>query len=427
MFGIARPRPFETAALSAFRSRNYRLYFAGQMVSLVGTWMQRVAMGWLVYRLTASGFWLGAAEFSANFTSFLISPFAGVWSDRLPRRGILIATHALNLVQAGLLAALVLSGRETIPLLLALCLFQGIVNGFEFPTRHSFAVELVDRKEDLPSAIALNSFVFNLARLIGPAVAGVAIQAWGEGPCFLANALSYLPVILALLVIRPRAAAPPAAAAERAGVLDGLREGAAYALAHPGVRTILTLLSVVSVAGMSYLALLPMFVREALLGDATLLGRLSSAAGFGAIIGATAIALRGRVFGLETRVGAAGVRFGLSLFLLAFSRDERLLLPLLLVVGYESITIWVGSNTLLQTLVDDRMRGRVMSFFIMTFLGGAPVGSLLFGTFAGRAGVRAAFAAGALLCLFAGARHLDRVRRLRAATPAAFAAPSEHP
>lgn len=407
-----------SGATRALRSRNYRLYFAGQLVSLTGTWMQRVAIGWLVYRLSGSGVWLGACELAGTFTSSLLAPLGGAVADRSDKRKILLCTQTGALIQSGILAALVLSGAETLDRLLLLSLLAGLIHGFDFPARHALAVELVDHREDLTSAIALNSFMFNTARILGPAAGGLVIARYGEGPCFLYNSLSYLAILASLLAIRTRPRPPREG---RDGVLAGIAEGFAYLRGNAAIRPILGMVAIVSFMGIPYLSLLPMIVREVFHGDATTLGHLTATAGIGAVCGAAFIASRQRVSGLETRIPLAAIAFGGALIL--FSRTKSLLLatPLVALCGFEQVSMMVASNTLLQTVVDDAKRGRVMSFYTMTFLGGAPLGSLLLGSLSERFGTRAAFTFGGACVIAGGLLFLRRLPELRAASRAAVA------
>lgn len=406
-------------AARALRSRNYRLYFCGQLVSLTGTWAQRVAVGWLVYRLSGSGVWLGACELAGTFTSSVLAPLGGAVADRMDRRRILLATQTASLLQSAALAALVLSGRESLPAVLLLSLFAGVVHGFDFPARHSLAVDLVDRREDLTSAIALNSFMFNTARILGPAAAGLAILRFGEGVCFAYNAVSYLAILASLLAIRlPARPTPPP---QPGGLFAGIAEGIGYVRGHPALRAILGMVAASSLLGIPYLTLLPMTVRAHFHGDAGTLGLLTASAGVGAVVGAARIAARNRVSGLETRIAVAALSFGGALLLLSRTGSLAVAVPLIALCGFEQVSMMVASNTLLQTVTDDAVRGRVMSFYTMTFLGGAPLGSLLLGAVGERFGPPAALACGGAGVILAALVFLRRLPAVRADARAAVA------
>lgn len=381
----------------ALSSRNYRLFFAGQGISLIGTWMQQVAMSWLVYRLTNSPFLLGVVGFSGQIPAFLMAPFAGVVADRYNRHRILIVTQALAMLQAAALAALTLSHRIDVWHLVALAVFLGLVNAVDMPTRQSFVVQMVERREDLGNAIALNSSLFNSARLIGPSLAGALLPLVGEGICFLLNAVSYLAVIVALLAMRV-----PPRAAQRSGthVLQHMREGFSYALGFAPIRTILLLLAVVSLAGTPYTVLMPVFAREVLHGDARTLGLLMSASGVGALLGAVHLASRRTVLGLGRTIALAVATLGSGLILFSMTRMLWTSLALMMVVGLGGILQMASSNTIVQTIVDEDKRGRVMSIYTMAFVGTAPLGSLLAGTLASHLGVPVTLRLGGAVCVF---------------------------
>ena len=383
----------------SFEHRDYRLFFTGQFISLVGTWMQQVAQSWLVYRLTGSSLSLGLVGFAGQFPVFALSIFGGVMADRLHRRNVLVATQAAALVQAAMLAWLTLSGQVQVWHVMVLAVLLGIVNAVDMPTRQSFVVDLVGKK-DLHNAIALNSSMFNAARILGPSLAGVLLAAVGEGWCFGLNALSYLAVIGCLL----RMGVPRRPAPERnASVLEHLREGFSYAWNTREVRTILLLLGVASVIGMAYVVLMPVFAEEILHSGPRGLGLLMAATGCGSLAGALLLAMRreGHGIGRFTYFGILGMGAGLVLFALssAFWLSALLLVP----VGFCMIVGMASANTLLQLTCPDHLRGRVMALFSMMFMGMAPFGALLAGVLAHGLGARATVVlSGATLLLVVG-------------------------
>jgi len=398
--------------LRALRSRNYRLYFAGQGISLIGTWIQTIALSWLVYSLTHSAFLLGLVGFSAQIATFLLAPFAGVVADRINRHRLLVLTQTLFMAQAFVLGALVLTRTITVWQIVLLSVLLGTVNAFDTPTRQSFVVSMIENRDDLPNAIALNSSMFNGARLVGPAIAGILIAAVGEGVCFLINAVSYLAVIAALLAMN---VTPRVPRAERRRVWHELREGFAYTFGFAPTRDIILLLALVSLVGMPYATLMPIFAAQVLHGGASTLGFLSSAAGIGALAGAVALASRRTVLGLGRWIPASCAAFGVALAAFSWSRWLPLSLLLLAVVGLGMITQMASSNTILQTVVDDEWRGRVMSFYTMAFIGMTPFGSLLAGALASRIGAPRTVMLGGIICVLAAAafaRRLPELRRL---------------
>ena len=395
----------------ALRHRNFRLFLGGQVVSLTGTWMQQVALGWLVYRLTRSAFLLGLVGFVGQIPSLVVAPFAGVFSDRWNRHRMIVGTQTLSMLQATVLAGLVLTGTIHIGHVIALSLFLGLVNAFDVPARQSFLVEMVGGREDLANAIALNSSTFNAARLLGPAVAGVVIAAFGEGTVFLLNAVSYLAVLLALLAMRlpPRPPAPPAAAP----VWPTLREGVVYVTRSSPIRAILLLLSLVSLTGAPYAVLMPVFAADVLHGDAHTLGFLVASIGMGALLGALFLASRRTVRGLGRFIVGAVVAFGAALVAFSLSRSLWLSLLLAFVAGFGLMVQMASSNTIVQTIVDDDKRGRVMSLYAAAFQGTMPIGSLLAGGLAGLVGAPRTLQLGGAACLLgalAFARALPGIR-----------------
>jgi MFS family permease len=394
----------------ALRHRNYRLFFAGQSVSLVGTWLTRVATSWLVFRLTESSWMLGLVGFVGQLPTFLLAPLAGVWVDRWSRHRVLVVTQVLALIQSGALAALALAHVIRVEHVLALSIFQGLINAFDMPARQAFVVEMIEDRADLPNAIALNSSMVNAARLVGPSVAGALIAAFGEGGCFLLDAVSYLAVIASLLAMRVRQVQRP----ERLqSAWQELRDGFAYASRFSPARSLLLQLAVVSLVGMPYVVLMPVMVTARLGGGAYSLGFLMAASGLGALAGALYLASRESVLGLGRIIALAAMVFGLGLA--AFSQSTQLWvsLPLMCITGAAMMIQMAATNTILQTIVEERMRGRLMSFFAMSFFGTAPFGSLLAGVLAQRIGAPATLFWGGAICVGAGLLFLRALPTLR--------------
>jgi MFS family permease len=364
------------AMVRELRHRNYRLFFMGQGLSLVGSWITRVASSWLVDRLTGSEAMLGLIGFAGQIPTTLVAPFAGVLVDRWNRHRVLVVTQVVAMLQSAALAAFALTGTITVGWIAVLSVVQGVINAFDMPARQAFVIEMVTAREDLPNAIALNSSLVNAARLVGPSIAGVLIAAVGEGWCFAVDAVSYLAVVGSLLAmrgIRPR----PARVAS--GVFADFRDGFRYVARFPAIRTILLLLAVVSLSGFPYVVLMPVFAREVLGGGPHTLGLLMAASGVGALTGALWLAARPSVLGLGRVVVVAGAICGIGLAGFGLSRWLWLSLPMVVGVGGGMMVQMAGSNTLVQTLVDEDKRGRVMSFYTLAFFGMAPFGSLLAG------------------------------------------------
>jgi MFS family permease len=400
-------RVFRTLA-----SRNYRLFFTGQSVSLIGTWMQRVAMSWMVYRLTSSEFLLGLVSFLGLIPVFLFSPFAGVLADRFHRLHLLIATQVLAMLQAFLLALLVITGHIRIGHVMVLAGLLGMINAFDTPIRQAFTTEMIEKKEDLGNAIALNSAMFNVARLLGPTIAGLLIAVVGEGFCFMLNAVSYLAVVAALLLMR----IPPTEKKQQdQKLLKGLKEGFSYSFGFAPIRAVLFLLLAVSIMGMPYMVLMPVFAKDVLHKGSHTFGFLMSAAGGGALCGAIYLAQRKTVAGLERVIPLMTGLFSLGLIGFALARHEWLSLLFLWFVGFGLMVQMASSNTILQTIVDEDKRGRVMSFYVMCVMGATPIGSLLAGAVADRLGTPETLFIGACCCL-AGAllfmRKLPAIRKI---------------
>ena len=394
----------------ALRHRNYRLFFSGQSVSLIGTWITRIATSWLVYRLTGSELLLGLVGFCGQIPTTILAPFAGVLVDRWNRHRMLVVTQALSMLQSGVLAALTFSGRITVRDILLLQIVQGLVNAFDTPARQSFVVEMVEDRADLPNAIALNSSMVNGSRIIGPSIGGALIAGVGEGWCFALDAISYLFVIASLLMMtvgrgRDRSA--------EAHVLDELRAGFQYVTGSIPIRTALIVLSIVSAMGMPYTVLMPAFVTEVLHGGPHTLGFLMTASGVGALAGAMYLASRRTVVGLGKVSMFATIAFGAGLIVYASARTTWLALAVMPLVGAGFMVQLASTNTILQTIVEDRLRGRVMAFYTMAFFGTAPIGSLIAGVAAARIGVAWTIALGGMVCLVAAAWFGSRLPLLR--------------
>jgi MFS family permease len=390
------PSDFVKQTLRALRHKNYRLFFGGQSLSLIGTWMQQVALGWLVYRLTDSAFLLGLVGFSSQIPTFILASFAGVLADRYNKHKIIIATQTLAMIQALILAFLTLTGTIQIWQILLLSLFSGLINAFDMPTRQSFVIDMVEDRNDLPNAIALNSSMFNAARLIGPTLAGFLISALGEGLCFLINAISYIAVIAALLLMN---ISPRVNSHKKEKVLEGLKEGIKYAYNFKPIRVLLLLIGLVSLTGMPYTVLMPVFAKDILHGNAHTLGFLFGAVGCGAFIGAVYLASRKSVLGLGRWIAIATSIFSLGLLFFSFSRNIYLSVGLMLFTGFGMMMQMASTNTLLQTLVDDDKRGRVMSLYVMAFMGTAPFGSIMAGSLASTIGAPYTVLSSGIICL----------------------------
>jgi MFS family permease len=382
-------------ALRAFRHRNFRLFFAGQGASMLGTWIQQIAQSWLVYRLTGSPLLLGVTGFAGQFPILLLAPLAGLLSDRIDRKRLLVITQTLLMLQALALAALALSGLVEVWHVLVLALFYGAVMGFDTPVRQSLLIELVGDRADLPNAIALNSMLMNSSRLVGPSIAGLLLAVASEGTCFLINALSFAAIIAAALALR----IPARAARYQAGLRQGLAEGVRYAWSFVPIRMLLPMVALVSFTASPYVTLMPVVAKEVLGGGAHTLGFMVGAAGLGALAGTTWLATRGTVRGLGTVIAIAAAIAGIGLAFVSFSHALWLSLPAMICVGFGIIVTAASVNTIVQTIVDDDKRGRVMSFYTMSFLGIAPLGALTAGALASYIGAPNTLLAGGICCL----------------------------
>ena len=413
----AAPAPSRYAhAWRALRHPNFRLFFAGQTISLIGTWMVRVATSWLVYRLTGSALLLGMVGFVGQIPTFLLAPFAGVWVDRLNRRNLLVWTQALAAAQSLAIAALVLTHHINMPEIFALSVLQGLINAFDMPARQSFLVQMVagpdgkPDKADLGNAIAINSSMVNVARLIGPALAGFLIAAFGEAPCFLIDGASYLAVIASLLMMT--LAAPPARRSA-ASMLTQMSEGWTYVRDFVPVRTILLLFAIMSLMGMPFLVLMPIFATTILHGGPHTLGFLLGASGCGALISALSLAARKSVRGLTTNILVSGFLFGAALIAFSLSRSLPLSLVFMAATGFSMMQVMASSNTVIQTLVPEDRRGRVMSYYTVAFVGMAPFGSLLAGSLAAHFGAPHAVLISGVCCVLGAAWYSTQLKRIK--------------
>jgi MFS family permease len=397
--------------LRALQHRNYRLFFAGQSVSLVGTWITRVATSWLVYRLTGSVLLLGVVGFCGQIPTLLLSPVAGVLVDRHDRHRILVITQVLSSLQSLALAVLALPGVITVWEILALQLVQGAINAFDTPARQSFLIDMIEDRSHLPNAIALNSTMVNGSRIIGPSIGGIVIAAVGEGWCFMIDAISYLAVIASLLAMHV-AEKPPRTTGTR--VVEELREGFQYVWGSVPIRTALLLLALVATMGMPYTVLMPAIASGILRGGPHTLGFLMTSSGLGALAGALYLASRNTVLGLGRAMVVATTAFGIGLIAFSLSHAVWLSLLLLPIVGGGMMVETASTNTILQTIVDEQMRGRVMSFYTMAFLGTAPLGSLIAGVLADRIGAPSTILLGGVACVGAGIWFAVRLPSIRA-------------
>ena len=403
------PRSVTTTTLRALRHRNFQLFFAGQLISLIGTWMQNVAQSWLVYRVTGSSALLGLVTFAGQIPVFALSPIAGYTADRWNRRTVVIITQTVSMVLAFILAVLTLTGRIQIWEVFVLAALLGVVNAFDIPARQSFLVEMVGR-EDLINAIALNSSMFNGARIVGPAVAGILVAKLGEGWCFFLNAISYLAVIAGLFMMRLGPFIPRVA---QSSAFETIREGFDYIAHTLPVFAFLALVGVLSFAGLQYLVLMPIYADRIFHMGASGLGLLTGVAGLGALIGALMLASRTVLTGLTRWAGICLTIFSIGLAAFAFSGNLILSCGLLLILGFTGMIQMGVSNTLIQSMVPDVLRGRVMSVYSMMYMGVGPVGALIAGVVADRAGAPQTLAGGAAICLIAAVIFWIRLETVR--------------
>ncbi len=380
--------------LRALRYRNYRLFFSGQAISLIGTWMQSIATSWLVYQLTKSELLLGVFAFAGQVPAFFAAPFGGIVADRFRRHRALVITQVLSMLQAFALAFLYMTNRINVEWIIALTVFMGLINAFDIPIRQSFVLELIEDRQDLVNAIALNSSIFNGARLIGPSIAGIVIAAFGEGTCFLINGVSYIAVIAALLAMK----IPYEEIKKHNGhVLTGLKEGFNYTFGFPPLRSILLLLCLIGLV--PFQVLMPVFANKILHGESHTYGFLIGFLGLGAFLGAIYLASRRNVKGMGKVIVLGGILFGIGIIAVSLTWILWLALLLMIIAGFGMMVSMAASNTMLQTIADDDKRGRVMSFYTMSFMGTAPLGSLLGGWMAQGIGVPNTYLLSGICCM----------------------------
>jgi MFS family permease len=386
--------PKWATTLRALRHRNFQLFFSGQLISLTGTWMQSVAQAWLVYSMTKSALLLGSVGFASQIPVFLFAPFGGITADRVNRQRLVIVTQTCSMILAGILAWLTLSGRVHVWHIFLLAGLLGVVNAFDIPGRQAFLIDMVG-KEDLMNAIALNSSMFNGARVVGPAVAGILVARIGEGWCFAANSLSYIAVLIGLLLMKVRSIPRISNRSPIEDIIEGFR----WVNRTKIIRSLLFLIGLVSLVGMPYTVLMPVFADKILHGGARGLGILMGATGVGALFGALTLAAKTGIKGLGRWVTITCATLGISLFLFSFSTSFWLSAALLLPCGYSMMLQMACSNTLIQTIVPDHLRGRVMSLYSMMFMGMAPFGAFFGGALANRIGAPMTVAVGGIACV----------------------------
>jgi MFS family permease len=386
--------PKWATTLRALRHRNFQLFFSGQLISLTGTWMQSVAQAWLVYSMTKSALLLGTVGFASQIPVFLVAPFGGITADRVNRQRLVIATQTCSMILAGILAWLTLSGRVHVWHIFLLAGLLGVVNAFDIPGRQAFLIDMVG-KEDLMNAIALNSSMFNGARVVGPAVAGILVARIGEGWCFAANSFSYIAVLIGLLLMKVRSVPRISNRSPIEDIIEGFR----WVNRTKIIRSLLFLIGLVSLVGMPYTVLMPVFADKILHGGARGLGILMGATGVGALFGALTLAAKTGIKGLGRWVTITCATLGISLFLFSFSTSFWLSAALLLPCGYSMMLQMACSNTLIQTIVPDHLRGRVMSLYSMMFMGMAPFGAFFGGALANRIGAPMTVAVGGIACV----------------------------
>jgi MFS family permease len=405
-------RPFGgvSHAWRALRHRNFRLYFGGQTISLIGTWMTRIATSWLVYRITGSALLLGTVSFAGQIPTFLFAPFAGVWVDRLDRRQVLVWTQVLSMLQSLALAALTFSGRITIPLIVILSVCQGIINAFDMPGRQAFTVQMVEDRADLSNAIAINSSMVNVARLIGPSLAGMLIAVTSEAWCFLVDGISYIAVIASLLAMRIK---PQQMRRQTASLWHELHEGWKYVSGFVPIRIILVLFALASLMGIPLVVLMPIEAADVLRGGPHTLGFLMGAMGVGSLISALSLAARKSVRGLIRLIALAVFLFAIGLIGFGFSHYFWLSMFTVMAAGSGMMLVMASSNTIIQTITSEDMRGRVMSYYTVAFMGTAPFGSLMAGTMAHAIGAPRTMVINGVFILFVAVWFLTRLSVLR--------------
>jgi MFS family permease len=406
------PKDFKAikGIFSSLRSRNYRIYFIGQGTSLIGTWMQNIALSWLVYRLTGSVFLLGLIGFTSQIPTFILTPFTGVVIDRHNRLRIMTLTQVGFMLQALIMALLVLFNLIAVWYIIVLSLVFGIITAFDAPTRQSLVIDLIDNPEDLGNAIALNSAIFNAARLVGPAIAGIVIAVVGEGICFLLNAISFAAVIIALLQIKIQA---KPTTSHPGNFKESFSEGINYTFQSMPIRTLIITLAILSLAGLSYIVLLPAYAKEIMQCGPDTLGYLMSALGAGALIGAIYMAARHTVVGLSKLIAAGITLMGLAIALASFSEKMYISLIMFFFGGLTMVLSLSSINTMLQTIADEDKRGRVMSFYAMALMGTGPIGNLLAGTIASGIGISWTLLISGVITMISGLWFASRRKLLR--------------
>lgn len=394
----------------ALGHRNYRLFFGGQSISLLGTWMQRTAMSWLVYRLTDSTVLLGIVAFADQIPTFFLAPLAGVFVDRWNRHRVLFITQSLALVQALTVAVLILTGTIAVWHIILLSLFLGTVNAFDMPTRQAFVVKMVGDRSDLANAIALNSSMVHVARMVGPSAAGIIVGAFGEGVCFLINGASYVAVLFSLLLMK---IVHIETDGSKTSVLKGIKEGFSYAFGFAPIRAILLHIAWMSLLGMPYMVLMPVFARDILQGGPSTLGFLMGASGMGALTAALYLASRRSVLGLGRKIAMACALLGVSIIAFSQSRSFWFCIVFLFTAGFGTIVQITSSNTIVQTLVEEDKRGRVMALFTMSFMGMVPFGCLLEGSLASHLGASNTLLVNSACCILAAVLFARKLPSLR--------------
>jgi len=405
--------------MGALGHRNYRLFFAGQGLSLIGTWMQRIAVSWLVYRITGSAFLLGFVGFAGQVPTFILASFAGVFIDRSSRYRVLLVTQILATIQSIILAALTLTGHIAVWQIFLLSLSLGIINAFDMPARQSFVIDMVGNKEDLPNAIALNSMMVNGARLAGPALAGLAVAGFGEGICFVLNALSFVAIIVALLAMKVRRSDRKQS---QAHPWHDLKDGYRYAFGFAPIRYLLLLLSLISIMGMPVQVLMPVFARDVLHGGPHTLGFLMGTLGIGALVAAGYLATRKSVVRLERFTVIECFLFGLGLMIFSLSHREIFSFVAIFIAGCGMMGTMASCNTIIQTVVDDEKRGRVMGFYAMAIMGMSPFGSLMAGSLASHIGAPKTVLLGGACCAVASLLFARKLAAFREAVRSIYVA-----
>jgi MFS family permease len=394
----------------ALKYRNFKLFFAGQSISLIGTWIQMIAMSWLVYDLSHSAFLLGLVGFLSRIPTLIFAPFAGVFADRFDKYKLLFLTQILAMLQAVIITVLLFANVIQIWHILVLGIFLGIVNSFDIPVRQSFFIQLIEKKEDLGNAIALNSAMVNGARLIGPSIAGILVASFGESWCFLINSLSFIAILSTLLLMK---ISPSLKEKKVESYIKNFKEGFKYAFGFHPIRDILLLLSLVSLMGMPFQILMPVFAKDIFHGGPDALGILMASVGAGALVGALYLAYKKTVRGLGKNLPMATALFGTGLVLFSLSETMWLSIIILMFTGLGMMVEITASNTMLQTISEDNMRGRVMSFYTIAFMGTVPLGNLFSGIFSDLIGATNTILIGGVACIIGAVIFATRLPALR--------------